>query len=548
MPPIPASITLCSPTGSTRFRQGSASAWTLAALTLGVLTAFLTGGCATGTCENDPGSVFCRGTDDQNGGATPPVDCAELEPGMTCDPVRGLRCSQADACTCGNSIVDRGEECDDPNDRLCRPDCTRGCSQASDCPPQVCRGPSTCENATCVGGTPLPTGTLCPGGICSGEGTCVSCANVGAACVPENECAFGVIACVDGQPVCQATSLRPPGTPCGNGGTCSADGQCLNCANVGEACQPANSCFNGIIACTDNIPSCQPTTPKDAGTSCEDGGECSGFGECLNCEDAGSSCNPGNECREGVIVCDTPNTPRCNPGALKPPGTACGVGGTCDETGQCIDCARAGEACQHANPCYNGVIECDEGVACCSKTTPKPPGTACGPNATCDGAGACIPDNVAGCRSEHVAGKGYIICLDQRRTWHDAANFCAHFGYTLLRIHNAAEQAFFSTPRSQGGFIGNGPGGAMWLGGYDAHSNGTWRWLNNGDVFTQCSNTSKSHTCVPQNALFNGWLRGEPNNHRGAREDCVQMRENFGSIAWNDIPCHTKLPFVCQRN
>ncbi len=548
MPRMPAIVAFCSAFGSSRFDARNAAAkWTGVALALACLTSVYTSSCATDTCDGDEGSVFCRDRADQRGG-TPPGDCTELEPGTTCDPARGLRCSQAEACTCGNGIIDAGETCDDPNDALCRPDCTRGCTQASDCAAEICRGPSTCENATCVGGTPLPTGTPCPTGICSGEGSCVSCANAGAACVPENECAFGVIECVAGQPQCRATSLRPPGSPCSNGGSCSPEGQCLNCANAGSACQPANTCFNGTIACLDNIPSCEPTTPKAAGTACENGGQCSGFGECLNCADAGSSCSPGSECRHGVIVCETPNVPRCAPGPLKSAGTTCGVGGICDENGQCVDCTRVGEACQPANPCFTGILDCEEGVPCCNASAPKPRGTACGQGATCDGAGACLPANVAGCRSEFIAGKGYITCLDQRRTWHDAANFCAYFGYSLLRIHNAGEQAFFSTPRNQGGFVGNGPGGALWLGGYDGESNGIWRWLNDGIVFTRCSDPNRASTCVPQHARYNGWLPGEPNNFSGAREDCLQMREHYGRIGWNDVPCHTQLAFVCQRN
>ena len=41
---------------------------------------------------------------------------------------------------------------------------------------------------------------------------------------------------------------------------------------------------------------------------------------------------------------------------------------------------------------------------------------------------------------------------------------------------------------------------------------------------------------------YKNWRPNEPNNY-GKGEDCVHMLQG----AWNDVPCTTKLSFVCER-
>ncbi len=537
----------------------------------------LAGGCTSNQCADDPSSVFCRGLFDNqlvsdptrpgtpptttppgNGGTDSgdnepgdgngngdgtgnPTDCTEEEPGALCDS-EGLRCSTVQTCTCGNGEVDPGELCDDADNPKCQPDCSLACTAPTECPTSECRQAPTCDGERCALGAPTPAGRTCSAGICDGQGECVSCDDAGDSCTPPGACGIGIIRCQNGRPACVPTGPAAAGTPCGQRGTCSAAGECLDCGREGEACAPLNACFAGRITCdAQGIPACVATEPKPAGDACPTG-VCSGSGECIECNDAGAECAPTNDCMAGVISC-TPSGAVCGETHAKPSGSPCGTGGVCNGAGACQPCALAGQACDTGNPCSKGVYTCNGSQSVCTPTANQPHGTSCGGAAICDGTGACISPHIAQCVQHAFGGRRYLIC-NERRDWGSAAAFCQQNGYQLLRIDNAAEQAHFSRRDNQGGFVGHGPGGAFWMGGSDHAQEGIWRWIDNNDVFTFCP-THQPGSCTPQHGLFTAWNRGEPNN-RG-NEDCLQMRENFGQVGWNDVQCHTKSRFVCKR-
>jgi len=47
---------------------------------------------------------------------------------------------------------------------------------------------------------------------------------------------------------------------------------------------------------------------------------------------------------------------------------------------------------------------------------------------------------------------------------------------------------------------------------------------------------------------YTDWAPGEPNNYGGVESCGNWFASNGHAYRWNDSPCGTKLPFVCQRN
>lgn len=69
-------------------------------------------------------------------------------------------------------------------------------------------------------------------------------------------------------------------------------------------------------------------------------------------------------------------------------------------------------------------------------------------------------------------------------------------------------------------------GGAWWFGLTDRDSEGDW-----------------SHWITGEPVVFSDWASGEPNDW-GAGEDCASYL--FSGDKWNDYPCGTLLPYVCE--
>ncbi|MBN1772307.1 MAG: DUF4215 domain-containing protein [Deltaproteobacteria bacterium] len=227
--------------------------------------------------------------------------------------------------TCGDGIVDLGEDCDDANDVEgdgCDNDCTYSCTSSTECDDgNDCNGTESCTDHACVDGTPPADGTACTQpsgepGVCRG-GACVG-ADCGNGTVDTGEeCDDGntddtdaclstcqSASCGDGH-VWEGTEACDDGNDLPDDGcesdctfSCTTDAECSD----GEACNGEETC-GASHACVDG-------TPPAEGTACTlpDGraGVCRG-GVCAAPECGNGTVDAGEECDDG----NTDNTDAC---------------------------------------------------------------------------------------------------------------------------------------------------------------------------------------------------------------------------------------------
>jgi len=150
------------------------------------------------------------------------------------------------------------------------------------------------------------------------------------------------------------------------------------------------------------------------------------------------------------------------------------------------------------------------------------PGDGAGATAHCDG----TDDGTCPCASATNGGTRYLFCLDVT-TWEQARDKCRDYGSELLRVDDAAEQAFVWGAATDA----VGPDD-WWIGLTDAQTEGTFVW-------------SDGHAM----GSFASWAPDQP-DQGGAEmtmeEDCVEMiAEQDGN--WNDLDCGIDyLDFICE--
>ena len=226
--------------------------------------------------------------------------------------------------TCGDGIMDPGEQCDDGNEIEgdgCDGDCTWSCTGATECDDgNDCNGAETCAEHVCTPGTPPAEGTPCmqPGGD---SGVCRSGSCVGVACGngtldPGEECDDGNTDDTDACPstcrnaTCGDGFVWAGAEECDDGNALPGDGcetDCTWTCETAAECDDGEAC-NGAETCTGHV--CAAGTPPAEETPCTPPG--GGAGVCRGGVCAAVACgngrvDPGEECDDG----NTDNTDAC---------------------------------------------------------------------------------------------------------------------------------------------------------------------------------------------------------------------------------------------
>ncbi|XP_070610690.1 C-type lectin mannose-binding isoform-like [Erythrolamprus reginae] len=133
--------------------------------------------------------------------------------------------------------------------------------------------------------------------------------------------------------------------------------------------------------------------------------------------------------------------------------------------------------------------------------------------------GCCCPDG-------WLPMNGFCYKVnDEPKTWNDAKMFCRKLkpGCNLASIHSEAGSGNLAQYVSD--YITKKVD--VWIGLSDLQKTGTWDWSDRS----------------PLNYL--SWDEGEPNNQKD-NEYCVELLSETGYLKWNDAPCESSLPFLCQ--
>ncbi|XP_030005898.1 macrophage mannose receptor 1 [Sphaeramia orbicularis] len=107
-----------------------------------------------------------------------------------------------------------------------------------------------------------------------------------------------------------------------------------------------------------------------------------------------------------------------------------------------------------------------------------------------------------------------------KKTWHDAQESCRKVGAELVSILSMKEQSWLESYL----YMATSD---VWTGLNDLIVPGMFAW-------------SDEHMVT-----FTYWAPGEPNNHDGFNEDCVEMLHQTGR--WNDVTCTEHNTYICKQ-
>ncbi|KAF3849178.1 hypothetical protein F7725_015675 [Dissostichus mawsoni] len=109
--------------------------------------------------------------------------------------------------------------------------------------------------------------------------------------------------------------------------------------------------------------------------------------------------------------------------------------------------------------------------------------------------------------------------FEDKKTWHDAQRTCRAMGAELVSILSMTEQSWLESYL----YMATSD---VWTGLTDLVVTGMFTW-------------SDEHMVT-----FTYWAPGEPNNHDGFHEDCVEMLYQTGR--WNDVSCTELNTYICK--
>ncbi len=264
----------------------------------------------------------------------------------------------------------------------------------------------------------------------------------------------------------------------------------------------------------------------------------------VTCPGAGDAPNQ-TECLGTICVAPecTPETPEsCSPPECAgdgdcPGGAACAVAscveGACFLSSDDARCA-SGQRCDVALGCIDVAPPTDAGPSDTGPTDSGPadtgPADACGAamescNGTDDDCDDAVDEDVQcrvgamECQRVTNAGTTYQAC-DAGLPWSSAASVCAGWGYRLVVIDDAVENAFVASTLSA-----TISGSNAWIGLSDLEVEGSWFWVDG----------------TPEG--FSAWAAAQPDD-AGSGEDCAMI--DFGSGLWSDRDCEIGEPFFCE--
>jgi len=292
--------------------------------------------------------------------------------------------------TCGNGILEAGEECDDANADDCdgctpaclleecgngRIDCRPGVGidEACDdgdtigcdgCAANCARREGVCGDGVKECGEQCDDGNVasCDGTGCSGSCRTESCGNGRVECAEECDTG-GASATCDGM----CMRLPPPG--CGNGIQTSDescdDGNTADCDGCSSFCEK-EECGNGVVECDEECDDfgrnpCDGCSPTCKLETCGNGiVDCS-----EECDEGDQNGRPGSTCLADVCfhgtLCTDQSTGPCIPCEVATDCDPLGVcgGRGCDALGVCVPMSVE---CNDENPCTSDA--CDPTVGC----------------------------------------------------------------------------------------------------------------------------------------------------------------------------------------
>ncbi|XP_026116676.1 CD209 antigen-like protein C [Carassius auratus] len=125
-------------------------------------------------------------------------------------------------------------------------------------------------------------------------------------------------------------------------------------------------------------------------------------------------------------------------------------------------------------------------------------------------------------RYKNLCGPVCYFIANELKSWSDSRQYCRDHGADLVIINTEEKQRFISSYMKDVD--------RAWIGLSDREQEGNMTWVNNSTL----------------NQGF--WMEGEPNNHGGVDEDCIEMRLSKDKLNnWNDLPCSIQRKGICEK-